>query len=105
MYGQSPLDPGLIGTAVFKLDNKITHYERRVYGLYQLIGDIGGINQIILALFSILISIYTNKLYEFIAVSEFYKSKVRSRTNKSLYIENEMNQIKAPLSNRFDFES
>lgn len=70
-----PFASGRIGLVELNIDNIITMYERKVYSLYQLISDIGGLSQIILILFSLVTRIYTNKLYEFEAVSEFNRAE------------------------------
>lgn len=70
--------------------NKVTHYERRVYNISDLIGDIGGINQIATVLIAFLLKMYSNKLYEFFSVSEFNLIKPNlSHSSISIYDESE----------------
>lgn len=65
----------------FVMENKITTYERRVYNVYEFIGDIGGINQIILSLLTFFMNFFSNKVYQFSASSDFYKNKISSNLN------------------------
>lgn len=61
-----------VGTIKFSLDNEICHYERRIYNLYELIGDIGGIYQIILSIFAIALNHYTGINLKFLLVNRFF---------------------------------
>lgn len=80
-YSQGPFYEGLYGDIIITMANKITHYERKVYSILDVISDVGGFNQIVIMLFGFLFKMYSNKLYEFESVSEFYKMKPNSTHN------------------------
>lgn len=69
----------LIGQITILLDNESVHYERRVYNLYDMIGDIGGIYQVVIALFFFFINLYTSKLYDFMLVNGMFKDHAESK--------------------------
>lgn len=73
-YNQGPYSEGLYGEMRIALSNKVTHYERRIYSIFELFGDIGGANQIVMILIGYSLTIYSSKLYEFESVSEFYSN-------------------------------
>lgn len=78
------------------LDNKITHHERKVYTLFELIGDLGGVNQIIVTLFSIFMDYFVSKLYEYETVSEFTQCKSAVSINEEAS-ENKLSKSKAKV--------
>lgn len=69
----------LIGMVTIFLDNEVVHYERRVYNLYDMIGDIGGIYQVLFTLFSFFLSMYTLKLYGFQMVHGVFNSQSKNK--------------------------
>lgn len=78
-----PYRTGYLGEVALQIDNKIIHHERKVYTLFELIGDLGGINQIILAFFGLFMNYYTAKLYEYETVLEFTKFKFDINHNQN----------------------
>lgn len=60
-------------TLTIALDNEMVSYERRVYGLFDVISDIGGFYGIIKALTVLFMSNFTSKLYNFYTVNKFNK--------------------------------
>lgn len=85
LYSQGPYITGYLGEVGMFIDNKIIQHERKVYTLFELVGDLGGILQIIFTSLSIFMNYYTNKLYEFITVSRFgsTRSWVKEERNDS----------------------
>lgn len=79
MTSQSPYRDGEIGQILIYLDNQVVHYERRVYNLYDLIGDIGGIYQIVISVFVFALNQYTEKLFNFYSVNRFFGNKGDSK--------------------------
>lgn len=100
-----PYMTGYLGEVALQIDNKIIHHERKVYNLFELIGDLGGVNQIIVTLFGFFIEYYTNKLYEYETVSEFtkYKSDInlnlKASKNKIKSLQSSIEESKALLRN------
>lgn len=77
-YEKISLEPywdGWIGATTFFLDNRIQHYERRVDNLYDMIGDIVCINQVVMTIFMVIMNIYTNKVYDYVTANEFLNKK------------------------------
>lgn len=70
---------GKVGQTTFYLDNQVLHYERRVYNLYNMIGDIGGINQVVMSILVIIMNMYTNKVYDYFTANEFLKFRFKNR--------------------------
>lgn len=73
-YG--PYYDGWIGDTRFYLDNSIHYYERKVYNLYDMISDIGGINQVVITFCMVIMNIYTNRIYDFFTAQEFFNFKL-----------------------------
>lgn len=58
-----------LGTINIVLDNQIITHERRVYNFFDVISDVGGVYEVIRTSILVLMSMYTNKLYNFYTVN------------------------------------
>ena len=67
----------------FMLDSKYQVIQRRVFSLLDLIGQIGGVNQIVLVLLSFLMNIFIYKVYIETLLSNFYQLDIESSHIKS----------------------
>lgn len=70
---------GTIGYVSIYLDNQAVHHERRVYNLYEMIGDIGGISQVILTLFMLALNQYTGPLFFFSFVNRLFQKPAQGK--------------------------
>ena len=67
----------------FMLDSKYQVIQRRVFSLLDLIGQIGGVNQIVLVLLSFVMNIFIYKVYIETLLSNFYQLDTESSHKKS----------------------
>lgn len=67
------------GVVSLYLDNESVHYERRVYNLYDMIGDVGGIYQVVFTLFYFFSNRYTSKLYGLQMINGLHQSQTLSK--------------------------
>lgn len=86
----SPMWDGYLGQTTFYLDNRVQHYERRVYNLYDMISDIGGINQVLMTLCMVLMGIYTNRIYEYFTANEYLM--IRFKNERNLKVANQIKE-------------
>ena len=70
-----------------RLDNRKTLYERRVFSFLDLIGQVGGVNEIIEIFWVFFIGMYSEKLFQYSIVSKIYHfnrtSAHHDKTNNS----------------------
>lgn len=80
---QYPYYPGSICEITFNIDNQIMNYERKVYNLYDMIGDVGGIYSVLISIFLLFMNKYTEKLYNYSATTDYLRYKSNLTTTKA----------------------
>ena len=60
----------------FRLSNRVNHYERVIYSVFDMLGDIGGFGEAIYFGCLILVSFYANRMYFASVIRDIFKVRL-----------------------------
>ena len=86
---------GTMVSFFFRLDSNYDSYQRQVYSFWDFLGQVGGLNESLVIIGSVLTVLFTERLFYASVISRMYQ--VRLKISKHRWIPLSSKQIKSPF--------
>jgi len=73
------LNPTAYFQVQFRLNNRVRMYERRVYSLFDLIGDVGGFSEALYVVSMFVVSIFATKMFKAAQIRDLFHVRIDTK--------------------------